>query len=140
MPAGNGRSLAELHTVPGVRRRLEERGHPFVSAAALLDEDQQELEVVRELMDDARDGLVTLLASIIVNTDPEIVVFTGNLLPVIASLLPAVEEELRGIFDVPLPQLALSTAGGFSQPRGALEVALQAARASLSEQALQIEV
>lgn len=133
LPIGDGRSLSDVLTLSGIREAAQKAGVALGEPSTLLvGVDSGFAATIRR---DAEVGLAAMLSSIILNVDPRIVVVTGSLLPLISEILPSVKSELLKRLPS-LPTIALSQTGGFSQPRGAVEVALQAARSALRESVL----
>lgn len=128
MPHGNGQTLRDVLTAPGVLSRAAQSGVKAVDIAELLEAATPEL--LDQIRADVRSGLVTAFAAITLSVDPEIIVVTGSLLPLISLELPGAMDDLARILPG-VPEVALSETGGYSQPRGAVEVALSDVRRDL---------
>ena len=125
MPLGDGRSLWDVLTIPGILARAEKAGVCAADVPSLLNAADHGL--IRSIHEDVRRGLTILFAAVTLSVDPEIIVVTGHMLPLISAELPATMAELKGRLPA-TPAVALSETGGFSQPRGGVEVALGEAR------------
>jgi predicted NBD/HSP70 family sugar kinase len=133
MPLADGRSLGDVLTVPGILARAERAGLQVTDVPTLSQTADPLL--LNEIHDDFRQGLTTLLAAITLSVDPEIIVVAGSLLALIEAELPASLRELDRRLDSTVT-VAVSETGGFSQPRGGVEVALGQARRRLADAVL----
>ncbi len=134
MPLGDGRTLGDVLTFPGILTKARNAGYSATDVPTLLSTCDPAL--LAEIHDDVRRGLITLLSAITLSVDPELIVVTGSLLPLISSELPSALAEL-GTSLPETPAVALSETGGFSQPRGAVEIALGRVRRRLMDAVLQ---
>lgn len=128
MPNGRGSALCEALTAPGVLGRAAEHGVHVPDVAGLVSTAPH--DVLASIREDVREGLLMAFAAITLSVDPEIIVVTGSMLPLISLELNAALDELGRILPG-VPKVALSETGGYSQPRGGIEVALSHVRREL---------
>lgn len=140
---GHGGALGEIGSFPlgpdsavrngmslhGLGHLAEERGIVFASRADLLDTSSPEL---RELHLETRKALIAALSAITLCFDPEVIILTGRMLPLLATLIDDVSAEL--IERLPrLPEIRLVTAEEFLATRGCAEHALTVVHEALVE-------
>jgi predicted NBD/HSP70 family sugar kinase len=128
MPHGYGMVLRDVLTAPGVLTRAARHGVDASDVTNLLEVAPP--DVIDLIRDDVRSGLLTAFAAITLSVDPEIIVVTGSMLPLISLELAATMDDLSRVLPG-VPEVALSETGGYSQPRGAVEVALNHVRREL---------
>jgi predicted NBD/HSP70 family sugar kinase len=128
MPLGDGRHLRDVLSLPGVLALANaDREVPLDVAGLAAGADP---EALARVLDAVVAGLVAAFSAVILSVDPEIIVVTGRILPVVELALPRARAALAAALPS-LPVMEVSELDGFSQPRGAVGVALAAARAAL---------
>ncbi|WKG03963.1 ROK family protein [Mycolicibacterium sp. HK-90] len=76
------------------------------------------------------DGLVVAVSTVALTVDPDIVVVTGRMLPVVERVLGEVNEQLKSVLPA-VPRLVLASSNGFAAAHGAALTAVDGARTRL---------
>ncbi|KAA9164384.1 ROK family transcriptional regulator [Amycolatopsis acidicola] len=125
-----GTPMSSVLTAQGITDRAAEAGVVLETLQDLVTRAGEPL--VDRLREEFTAGLTRLLIALALSVDPEIIVLAGRLLDLAVDVLGDVRARLAEVLPVP-PEVATSQTLGYSQPRGAAQVALQSARAELLE-------
>lgn len=133
MPYGvDGLVLGDVLSVQGILARADREGRDFT-----IDDVFRTVAGTEVYREDFLRGLAQIVFALALTVEPEIIILTGRLLPLVAQELESLKS-LVGAALASVPDLVLSETGGFSQPRGSVEVALEQVRRRVHDDAMKL--
>lgn len=129
-----GSRLDHFLSVNGLMETAKNRGLPLEAIEQLWERPLS--GGLADLVDDFTRALTSASAVFAVTFDPEAIVYNGRLRPLMESKMAAVEAGLVGMLTT-APELRVTPQDGYSVAKGALEAAIQEARASALQRVLE---